>query len=121
MELREEYPNLHGLYKWKVVVVHPKSSFDEYRRLARLQNVHIKSEDHFQMTTFDLFHGLREEYDKIHSKMLKVNRTGERGVRVNQRDVAHAYDGCHHLLNTYVKESCNDLLLSLSHDGKGTL
>lgn len=106
-ELMDEEPETWGSFKWKVIVVHPRSSINEYTQLARVQNERNKKGYTYECTVYDLLRGLRKEYDKLITEFSKTCATGERGARsrVTHRDVAQRYDGSEHATNTPVRQA----------------
>ena len=92
-------------FKWRVLVLKPSNSYQVLRRFARVQNEGSKAFYQFECTIYDLLSGLRLDYDELYQKKLKESRTGERGVNVTHREVAHSYDGGSHLHNSSVKQA----------------
>ena len=106
-ELMDEFPDTWGKFMWKVIVVHPRSSVDQYTQLARVQNERNKKGYTYECTVHDLLRGLRKEYDKLIAEFAKTCATGERGARskVTHKDVAEMYDGGDHWKQTPVRQA----------------
>lgn len=98
-------PSKWSSFLWKVIVVQPGRSIEEYRQLARVQNERSKSIYHYECTLYDLLCGLRQEYDTLYAEIRKHCPSGDRGTKVPQKDVAHRYDGGDHSSNTSVKQA----------------
>lgn len=104
-QLRTELPGKWGSFLWKVIAVHPTSSIEQYRQLARVQNERTKSSYNYECTVHDLLRGLRLEYDALYEDQLKKSRLGARSVKVTRRAVAERYDGGDHASNTTIKQA----------------
>ena len=102
---REERNSKLTNFKWRVLVLVPNCTINDLRRLARIQNERSKAKYQFECTVFDLLNGLRQEYEELYKSRMKLSRTGERGVHITHREVAHEYDGGEHAHNTSVKQA----------------
>lgn len=105
IELREKLPAKWNSVSWKVFSVREGHELSEYRKLAIVQNERNKAMYHYEPTLFDTLTTLRDIYDDLHAKRLKVSRTGKRGVSIHHRDVAFMYDGGDHSRNTTVRQA----------------
>lgn len=92
MKLREDQPKTFMGYRWPVVEVLTNKALSAYRQLCRIQNIRNDVVNHYDVTIYDLLKGLREEHNALFAIALKSSRTGKRGIKVSNRDVAAAYD-----------------------------
>ena len=59
VELKEDFPLKWGNFMWKIFVLKPGYSIDEYRKLSVVQNERNKQDYHYDTTLFDLLSNLR--------------------------------------------------------------
>ena len=90
VELREEIPEVWSGFRWKVTVLRHTSNVNDLRKLARAQNERNKEEYTFNLTIYDLLHGLRVEHDFLLNRKKKDSREKEKTVVVSSREVAIA-------------------------------
>lgn len=102
-ELQAEDPSEWGEFMWKVNVLQHTPSVSDLRRLARIVNERNKPTYSFDVTIFDLLHGLRMEYDILVKERRKESQRSSNII--NTRDVAQAYDGGDHSKNTSIRQA----------------
>lgn len=104
MELIDEIPTKWRSFLWKVIIVRPTSTLEQYKKLTRVQNERSKAQYTYETTIYDLMRGLCETHDSIYNESLKKSRTGPQGAKFNHQLVAEAYDGGDHHSSTSVKQ-----------------